>query len=66
MSRGVQNGRVFHAADPKDLPVTSGCPSGAGRGLLRRILGVIVPNKLLNAKKLSNDWVNVRFVLGDL
>jgi hypothetical protein len=34
------------------------------RGLLRSILGAIVPNKLLNAKKLSNDQGNVRFALG--
>jgi hypothetical protein len=34
------------------------------RDLLRRILGVIVPNNFNDAKKLSNDRGNVRFVLG--
>ena len=33
-------------------------------GLSVRILGMIVPNKLTNAEKLSNGWGNVRFALG--
>jgi hypothetical protein len=47
------------------LSLSGSCrPPVRGQGLLRRILGVIVPNNLNDAKKLSNNRGNARFALG--
>jgi hypothetical protein len=64
-NRQAPNSPVPVPARRRALSLSGSCrPPVRGQGLLRRILGVVVPNNLNDAKKLSNDRGNVRFVLG--
>lgn len=64
-NRQAPNSPVPVPARRRALSLSGSCrPPVRGQGLLRRILGAVVPNNLNDAKKLSNDRGNVRFVLG--